>query len=84
MFFFDYDYILLFLFSILGLFLLCSANDLLTAYLAIELQSLSFYVLASFKKNSTFSVDAGVKYFIFGALSAFKNKHFKEACNFVS
>lgn len=66
----QFEYILLFLFSILGLFLLCSANDLLTAYLAIELQSLSFYVLASFKKNSTFSVDAGLKYFILGAFAS--------------
>lgn len=45
-----FEYILLILFSVLGLFLLCSSNDLLTAYLAIELQSLAFYVLASFKK----------------------------------
>lgn len=66
----QFEYILLFLFSILGLFLLCSSNDLLTAYLAIELQSLSFYVLASFKKNSTFSVDAGIKYFILGAFAS--------------
>lgn len=66
----QFEYILLFLFSILGLFLLCASNDLLTAYLAIELQSLSFYVLASFKKNSTFSVDAGIKYFILGAFAS--------------
>jgi NADH-quinone oxidoreductase subunit N len=65
-----FEYILLILFSVLGLFLLCSSNDLLTAYLAIELQSLAFYVLASFKKNSTFSVDAGIKYFILGAFSS--------------
>ena len=66
----QFEYILLILFSVLGLFLLCSANDLLTAYLAIELQSLSFYVLAAFKKNSTFSVDAGIKYFILGAFAS--------------
>ena len=65
-----FEYLLLILFAILGLFLLCSANDLLTAYLAIELQSLAFYVLASFKKNSMFSVDAGIKYFILGAFSS--------------
>jgi len=65
-----FEYILLILFSVLGLFLLCSANDLLTAYLAIELQSLAFYVLASFKRNSSFSVDAGIKYFILGAFSS--------------
>lgn len=66
----NFEYFLLFLFSVLGLFLVCSSNDLLTAYLAIELQSLSFYVLAAFKKNSTFSVDAGIKYFILGAFSS--------------
>ena len=66
----NFEYFLLILFAILGLFLLCSANDFLTAYLAIELQSLSFYVLAAFKKNSTFSVDAGIKYFILGAFAS--------------
>lgn len=66
----NFEYFLLFLFSVLGLFLLCSSNDLLTAYLAIELQSLAFYVLAAFKKNSTFSVDAGIKYFILGAFAS--------------
>ena len=66
----NFEYLLLLLFAVLGLFLLCSSNDLLTAYLAIELQSLAFYVLASFKKTSTFSVDAGIKYFILGAFSS--------------
>jgi len=66
----NFEYFLLILFSVLGLFLLCSSNDFLTAYLAIELQSLSFYVLAAFKKNSTFSVSAGIKYFILGAFAS--------------
>ena len=65
-----FEYILLVLFSILGLFILISSNDLLTAYLAIELQSLSFYVLAAFKKNSTFSIESGLKYFILGSFSS--------------
>ena len=65
-----FEYILLILLAVLGLFLLCSSNDLITAYLAIELQSLAFYVLAAFKKNSTFSVESGVKYFILGAFSS--------------
>ena len=65
-----FEYILVMLFSILGLLLLCSSNDLITAYLAIELQSLSFYVLSSFKKNSTFSIESGLKYFILGAFSS--------------
>ena len=66
----NFEYILLVLFSVLGLFLLCSANDLITTYLAIELQSLSFYVLASFKRQSTFSTNSGVKYFILGAFAS--------------
>lgn len=66
----QFEYILLTLFSLLGILFLCSSNDFITAYLAIELQSLSFYVLAAFKKNSNFSVDAGLKYFILGSLSS--------------
>lgn len=66
----QFEYVLLILFSILGLFLLCSANDLITTYLALELQSLAFYVLAAFKKNSSFSIDAGLKYFVIGSFSS--------------
>ena len=65
-----FEYVLLLLFSILGLLLLCSSNDLLTAYLTIELQSLSFYVMAAFKKNSSFSIESGLKYFVLGAFSS--------------
>jgi NADH:ubiquinone oxidoreductase subunit 2 (subunit N) len=65
-----FEYILLFLFALLGLLLLCCANDLITAYLAIELQSLAFYAMAAFKRNSTFSIDAGLKYFILGSFSS--------------
>jgi NADH-quinone oxidoreductase subunit N len=49
---------------------MCSSNDLLTAYLAIELSSLAFYLLASFKKTSSYSVEGGIKYFITGAVSS--------------
>ena len=65
-----FEYIIILLFSILGLFLLCSSNDFLTTYLAIELQSLSFYLLAAFKKNSFYSVESGLKYFILGSFSS--------------
>lgn len=65
-----FEYIILILFALLGIFFICSSNDLITAYLAIELQSLSFYTMASFKKDSAFSVDAGLKYFILGAFSS--------------
>jgi NADH-quinone oxidoreductase subunit N len=66
----SFEYLLLTLFSVLGLLLLCSSNDLLTAYLAIELASLSSYVLAAFRKTSAYSVEGGIKYFITGAVSS--------------
>lgn len=65
-----YEYFLLILFSILGLNLLVSSFDLISAYLAIELQALSFYVLASFQRQSVYSTEAGLKYFILGAFSS--------------
>ena len=65
-----FEYSILLLFALLGIFFICSSNDLVTAYLSIELQSLSFYILAAFKKDSSFSVDAGLKYFILGAFSS--------------
>lgn len=65
-----FEYSVLILFALLGIFFICSSNDLITAYLSIELQSLSFYMLAAFKKDSAFSVDAGLKYFILGAFSS--------------
>ena len=46
---------------------LVSTNDLLALYMAIELMSLSFYILAAYKRNSEFSGEAGLKYFILGA-----------------
>ena len=66
----NFEYIVLVSISVLGLLLLCSSNDLITAYLAIELQSVAFYIMAAFKKNSSYSVESGLKYFIIGALSS--------------
>ena len=65
-----FEYSILILFALLGIFFICSSNDLVTAYLSIELQSLSFYLMAGFKKDSAFSIDAGLKYFILGAFSS--------------
>lgn len=65
-----FEYSVLFLFSLFSIILMASANDLITFYLAIELQSLSFYVLAAFKRGSGFSTEAGLKYFIIGAFSS--------------
>ena len=60
----------LLLFSTLGMLLMISSNNLMIMYLAIELQSLSLYVVASIKRNSIESAESGVKYFILGALSS--------------
>ena len=66
----NFEYIVLVSISVLGLLLLCSSNDLITAYLAIELQSVAFYIMSAFKKNSGYSIESGLKYFIIGALSS--------------
>lgn len=65
-----YEYDMLIMFSILSLLILSSSDDFLMLYLAIELQSLCFYVLATFKRHSVFSTEAGLKYFILGAFSS--------------
>ena len=64
------EYDLLMLYAVLGLTLLITASDFGTIFLALELQSLSLYMLAGFKKNSVYSIESGLKYFILGALSA--------------
>jgi NADH-quinone oxidoreductase subunit N len=63
--FFEY-YVILSL-SLFASMLLFSAFDLLSAYLVIEMQALAFYVLASYKRDSSFSTEAGLKYFISGS-----------------
>ena len=54
----------------LSLCLLISSYDLLSIYLNMEFLSLIFYVLAAWKKNSYFSVEAGLKYFILGSIAS--------------
>jgi NADH-quinone oxidoreductase subunit N len=66
----SFEYIIILLLALQGLLLLTSSFDLISTYLAIELQSLSFYVLAGYKKNSTFSTESGLKYFILGSFSS--------------
>lgn len=55
----------------LGVFLLVSSYDLLSVYLSIEFLSLIFYTLPPWKRDSGFSAEAGLKYFIFGSLASF-------------
>lgn len=66
----NFEYVVLITISVLGLLLLCSANDLITAYLAIELHSIAFYIMSAFKRNSSYSIESSLKYFIIGALSS--------------
>ena len=62
-----FEFFAIFFLSILGLLLLVSSYDFISAYLVIEMQALCFYVLASFRRNSAFSTEAGLKYFISGS-----------------
>ncbi len=65
-----YEYILLLLLAIIGIFSMISSYDMLTMYLSIELQSLCFYIVTCIKFHSHFSMEAGLKYFILGAISS--------------
>lgn len=58
------------LFATTGFTLMAAANNLLVAFLALELASLSLYVLAGFDKTSPESAEAGLKYFLFGGMAA--------------
>jgi NADH-quinone oxidoreductase subunit N len=62
-----FEFFTIFLFSIFSLLLLISSYDFISAYLAIEMQALCFYILSSFRRNSAFSTEAGLKYFIAGS-----------------
>lgn len=66
----SFEYFLILLLSVLGMFFLVSSNDFLSLYLSVEFQSLALYVLAAFKQNSLFSIEAGLKYFILGTFSS--------------
>ena len=66
----SFEYFILILLACLGMVCLVSTNDLLALYMSIELMSLSFYILAAYKRNSEFSGEAGLKYFILGAFSS--------------
>ena len=65
-----FEYPLLLLFSVLGMFFMISSNDLMSFYLGLELQSLALYILASFDRDNLKSNESGIKYFILSALSS--------------
>ena len=65
-----FEYAILILLATLGMSIMVSSTDLISLYLGIELQSLSLYILASFNRDSRRSTEAGLKYFVLGALSS--------------
>ena len=65
-----FEYPVLILLATLGMLMMVSANDLIALYIGLELQSLALYVLAAFQRDSLRSTEAGLKYFVLGALSS--------------
>jgi NADH-quinone oxidoreductase subunit N len=65
-----YEYPVLIMLATVGMEAMISANDLLALYVGLELQSLSLYVLAAFQRDSARSSEAGLKYFVLGALAS--------------
>ncbi len=65
-----FEYPVLILFATLGMLLMVSANDLIMLYMGLELQSLALYVVASIRRDTLKSTEAGLKYFVLGALSS--------------
>ncbi|MEZ5734018.1 MAG: NADH-quinone oxidoreductase subunit NuoN [Paracoccaceae bacterium] len=65
-----FEYPLLITFSVIGMMVMVSAGDLMSLYMGLELQSLALYVVASLRRDSLKSTEAGLKYFVLGALSS--------------
>ena len=65
-----FEYPILIALATVGMMMMVSANDLITLYVSLELQSLALYVLAAFNRDSERSSEAGLKYFVLGALSS--------------
>ena len=65
-----FEYGALFLLATLGMLMLISASDLIALYLGLELMSLPLYVIAAFNRENLRSTEAGLKYFVLGALSS--------------
>ena len=64
------EFPILLLFAVLGMMMMISANDLISLYIGLELQSLALYVVAAFRRDTLRSTEAGLKYFVLGALSS--------------
>ena len=66
----QFEFPVLMVLATLGMLMMISANDLMSLYMGLELQSLALYVVAAFKRESLRSTEAGLKYFVLGALSS--------------
>lgn len=65
-----FEFPILIVLATLGMMLMISASDMIALYLGLELQSLSLYVIAAINRDSARSTEAGLKYFVLGALSS--------------
>ena len=65
-----FEFPVILLFATLGMLLMVSANDLISLYMGLEMQSLALYVAAAFRRDTLRSSEAGLKYFVLGALSS--------------
>ncbi len=65
-----FEYSVLVLLATLGMMIMVSANDLMSLYIGLELQSLAFYVIAALKREDGRAAEAGLKYFVLGALAS--------------
>ncbi|WP_204362800.1 NADH-quinone oxidoreductase subunit NuoN [Litorivita pollutaquae] len=65
-----FEYPVLVSLSVVGMMMMVSAGDLMALYMGLELQSLALYVVASLRRDSVRSTEAGMKYFVLGALSS--------------
>ena len=65
-----FEYPIIILLSILGMFFMVSSNDIILFYLGLELQSLSLYILAAIDRDNLRSSESGIKYFVLSALSS--------------
>ena len=65
-----FEYPILIALSVVGMMVMVSAGDLMALYMGLELQSLALYVVASLQRDNAKSTEAGLKYFVLGALSS--------------
>ena len=65
-----YEFSVLTLYAVLGMSIMVSSNNLLSLYIGVEMQSLALYIMAAFNRDSLRASEAGLKYFVLGALSS--------------